>query len=222
MGGSGSNGLQKAKLVTGTGIIINNEGNILTNVHVVNGCKSITVKGYNATAISASIEALDPKNDLAILKTDTIFDEAAVFRPRSKPAKLGENIAVIGYPLTGILSTEPKATFGQVNSVAGINNDYTLLQISAPIQGGNSGGPVLDAAGNVVGIVVSQASLALVAITGAVPQNVNFAIRSEIAQIFMTAHGIKFKTTEHPKKLENDEVAALGEKVAVFIACTRE
>jgi len=170
------------------------------------------------------VDAVDPKNDLALLKIDPSLaaGKPAVFRRQSRPAKLGESIGVIGYPLTGILSTEPKATFGQINSVAGTNNDYTLLQISAPVQPGNSGGPVLDGSGLVIGVVVSEASMALVAIIGTVPQNVNFAIRGEFAQIFLTAHGVKFDTSGSQRRLETDEIAAAGEKSTVFIMCALE
>ncbi len=212
----------KPKFSTGSGIIVNDDGYILTNAHVVKSCKSIAVKPLNADAISAKLDAVDPKNDLALIKTTAGSGNPAQFRPQSNPARLGETVGVIGYPLTGFLSAEPKATFGQINSVAGAGNDYTLLQISAPIQPGNSGGPVLDASGNVIGIVVSQASLALVSKIGAIPQNVNFAIRGELAQIFMQAHGVRFKAGEHKKKLRTDELADAGQKSTVLIVCSSE
>ncbi len=130
---------------------------------------------------------------------------------------------MIGYPLTGYLLAEPKATFGQINSVAGAGNDYTLLQISAPVQPGSSGGPVLDNSGDVIAIVVSgTSSLAELLQTGTTPQNVNFAIRGELAQIFMQAHGVKFKVGEHKKELRTEEIADAGEKSTVFIVCSNE
>ena len=211
----------KPKLSSGSGIIINSAGYILTNVHVINACKALVVKPMDGEAIAAKVEAVDPKNDLAIIKTNSTYTHAAHFRAESDPAKLGEAIGVIGYPLTGILSTEPKATFGEVSSVAGINNDYTLLQISAPVQPGNSGGPVFDMSGNVIGVIVSEVSSALAAKIGAVPQNVNFAIRGEIAQIFMNAHGIKFTAQESHKKMTTESIAAAGQQEAVLILCAR-
>jgi S1-C subfamily serine protease len=188
---------------SGSGIVINASGNVLTNNHVIQNCDSIMVKAHDRAPVTATVDAVDPKNDLALLKTlPTLnIDRPAVFRLQSRPTKLGEAIGVLGYPLTGMLSSEPKATFGQVNSVAGVNDDSTVLQISAPVQPGNSGGPVFDESGSVIGVVVSQASLAVVAVSGNVPQNVNFAIRGEVAQIFLTAHGIKFGTSGSQKKL---------------------
>ena len=214
----------KPRFSTASGIIVNKTGDVLTNYHVVKNCKAVSVKSRNAAPASARVDAVDPKNDLAILKVDptVVTGTPAVFRRQSRPPKLGESIGVIGYPLTGILSAEPKATFGQINSVAGVNNDYTLLQISAPIQPGSSGGPVLDGAGSVIGVVVSQASMALAALSGSVPQNINFAIRGEFAQLFLTAHGVRFDTSGSQRKLETDEIAAVGQKSTVFILCAAE
>ncbi len=212
----------RAKWSSGSGIAVDREGYVLTNGHVVRGCSSIRLKGAHTPDAVATIDAIDAKNDLALLKTNLSFEPVAPFRSPAHPARLGEAIGVIGYPLTGVLSSEPKATFGQVNSVAGAQNDYTLLQISAPIQPGNSGGPVLDSTGAVIGVVVSQLSSAVAAQIGAVPQNVNFAIRGEVAQIFMTAHGVPFTTSDAWRKLETDEMADRGQKFTVFILCTRD
>jgi S1-C subfamily serine protease len=189
---------------------------------VVKDCKSIAVKTVNLDPQPAKVEAVDPKNDLAILKAAAGYGQAVQFRAESNPAKLGESIGVIGYPLTGVLSAEPKVTFGHINSVAGAGNDYTLLQISAPIQPGNSGGPVFDASGNVVGVVVSVLSQAQTPTAAVVPQNVNFAIRGELAQIFMKAHGVRFKVGEHKKQLKTDEIAAAGQRSTALVFCSYE
>jgi S1-C subfamily serine protease len=212
----------KPKFSTGSGFFVNDEGYILTDAHVVKSCKGIAVKPLNANAMSATLEAVDPKNDLALIKTTAGFGQPVQFRSESDPARLGETIGVVGYPLIGILSSEPKATFGQVNSVAGMGNDYTLLQISAPLQAGNSGSPVFDASGNVIAIVVSQASPLLIGKTLSLPQNVNFAIRGELAQIFMQAHGVKFKVSDRKKKLRTDEIAEAGQKSAALLVCAYE
>jgi S1-C subfamily serine protease len=213
---------KKAKLSSGSGIILNHESNILTNAHVVNGCKSLAVKATRLDAQAAKVEAMDPKNDLAILKIAAGYGRAALFRPPAVPAKLGESAGVIGYPLAGLLSTEPQATFGQVSSVAGVNNDYTLFQISAPVQPGNSGSPVFDGAGNVIGVVVSEFSGLMTAKFGVLPQNVNFAIRGELAQIFMQAHGVKFSVSEAHNQLATEALAAAGQESTVLILCSRE
>ena len=218
-----SNGLEVKKplVFTGTGFTINREGYVLTNNHVVDGCKNIEIRSGDTAQTAAIVEAVDPKNDLALLKTHIDFKQVASFRSATQATRLGESIGVIGFPLTGLLSAEPKATFGEVSSVAGVNNDYSLLQISAPIQAGNSGSPVLDRSGLVIGIAVSQLSSAIAAKIGSVPQNVNFAIRGELAQIFLSAHGIKFTATEDGDKLETEDIAAVGRGIANLIICQR-
>lgn len=223
-GGDAATTAPKPKFYSGSGFVVDDSGDVLTNNHVVNHCKSIIVKALGFPPIAARVDAIDPKNDLAILRAASAatVGEPVHFRIQSQPGKLGEAIGVIGYPLAGILSSEPKATFGQINSVAGINNDYTLLQISAPVQPGNSGGPVLDASGLVIGVVVSQASPAMATAAGNMPQNVNFAIRGEVAQIFLAAHGIKFSTSRRWHTQPTDEIAAMGQRSTVFIACLVE
>jgi S1-C subfamily serine protease len=214
----------RPKVATGSGVVVDEIGDVLTANHVVTHCKSITVKTPASKAFDATVAGVDPKNDLAILKIafDAPLGEPAHFRTQSQPARLGETIGVVGYPLSGILSTEAKATFGQINSVAGANNDYTLLQISAPVQPGNSGGPVLDEYGQVIGIVVSQASLAVIALSGNVPQNVNFAVRGELAQIFLAARGIKVLSGRRQQVQSTEAIAASGLKSTLLVQCALE
>jgi S1-C subfamily serine protease len=211
----------QTKLFTGSGIVVNGAGYLLTNVHVVNGCSKIVANVVGLGPVPAVVEAMDPKDDLALLRTLPGYGAPAQFRSQSQPARLGESVAVIGYPLNGLLSSEPKATFGEVSSEAGVNNDYTQIQISAPVQPGNSGGPVFDASGKVIGIVVSQVSYKVAAITGSMPQNLNFAIRGEIAQIFMTAHGLRFDASDRGWRLQTDEIAERGERSTVQVFCTK-
>ncbi len=206
---------------TGSGIFVNAQGYVLTAAHVVNGCRMVGVKSGGMTFQKAETEALDGKNDLALIRTRPGLGEPARFRSSARPVQLGEDVGVIGYPLTGILSNEPKATFGEVSSVAGLNNDYSLLQISAPIQPGNSGGPVFDGQGGVVGVVVSEISPAVMAKIGILPQNVNFAIRSELAQVFMTAHGVDFASATTGSRLEHQDLAAHGRRSTAQIVCVR-
>lgn len=211
----------QSKLFTGSGIFVNRAGFVLTNAHVINGCKTITVKAFGAAPENGTVDAVDPKNDMALVRTRPGYGEPAQFRPEAKAAHLGESVGVIGYPLTGLLSSEPKATFGQISSVAGINNDYSLLQISAPVQPGNSGGPVLDESGLVIGVVVSQVSAAQLAKVGIVPQNVNFAIRGELAQIFMSAHQVRYGVGSPDRRLETEQIAAAGERSTALLLCTK-
>ena len=139
-------------IASGSGYIVTSEGHLITNAHVVEGCRSVTVS-VGTDHVQARVAARDPVNDLALLASDLKPKSVAVLRTG---VRLGESIAVFGFPLHGLLATSGNFTLGNVTAVAGIGDDTRMVQISAPVQPGNSGGPVLDQAGNVVGTVVAK------------------------------------------------------------------
>ena len=111
-------------------------------------------------------------------------------------------------------------SFGYVSATAGLADDTSKLQISAPIQPGNSGGPLLDQSGNIVGVVVQKLdAIKMAKINGDIPQNINFAVKGEIAQVFMKAHKVRFKTAASKKKLENTDIAQRGRAFTVLVEC---
>jgi S1-C subfamily serine protease len=147
---------------TGTGFAITSSGLIATNYHVVEGANSINVKGINKdfyTDYKAAIVVTDPKNDLAIIRIDdSRFHgfEVLPYTLRRNTADVGENIFVLGYPLTATMGEEVKLTNGIISSRTGFKGDVSMYQISAPVQPGNSGGPLFDFQGNVAGIVSAK------------------------------------------------------------------
>lgn len=168
---------------SGTGFFVSAAGHMLTNAHVVEGCRSITVDGEPVTVL-----AEDDSFDLALLQTGQRPAEFAVFA--AAPAQLNSDIVVAGYPLRDILS-DLNVTRGSITANRGIRGDITRMQISAPVQPGNSGGPVLSAQGTIVGVVVSKLDAGRVAeLTGDIPQNINFAVRGEMAQFFLVQNGV--------------------------------
>lgn len=166
--------VSKADEWSGTGFALNN-GYIATNYHVVDGAKSIEVHGVNGNVSSnytASVVATDKTNDLAIIRiTDSRFSGFGVipYAIKSQIVDVGEDVWVLGYPLTQVLGNEIKLTNGVVSSRSGYQGDVATYQISAPVQPGNSGGPLFDAQGNVVGIVNAG-------VPGA--ENVGYAIKT--------------------------------------------
>jgi S1-C subfamily serine protease len=134
---------------------------------------------------------------------------------------MGETVAVYGFPLSGLLTPTGNFTVGYVSALAGLQNDTGKLQISAPIQPGNSGGPALDEHGNVVGVVVSTASTpGMASISGTLPQNLNFAIKSAIAQSFLTSNGVKAASAiEQVKKLDTADLAERAKSITVKVLC---
>jgi len=165
--------------MSGTGFFVSEKGHILTNAHVVEGCTAVAITPSASVASKGTVIARDKTNDLAVIATDVKPQSFAALR---LGAKVGEPVSAFGYPLTGILTTTGNFTTGNISATAGIGDDTRMLQISAPVQPGNSGGPLLDEAGNVVGVVVAKLNaLSISKIANDIPQNVNFAIKSSIA-----------------------------------------
>jgi serine protease Do len=132
----------------------------------------------------------DAANDLALLKGNLMPVQAAVLRVG---VKVGEEVAAFGFPLVGLLSTSDNFTRGNVSAITGLGDDTRYLQITAPIQPGNSGGPLLDQSGNVVGVVVSKLDvIKIAAAIDDVAQNVNFAIKTTVLMNFLDANGVSY------------------------------
>ena len=124
---------------------------MLTNQHVISGCSRLTVDGHVAKVL-----AEDEVFDLALLQVDGVSAAVpAVFA--DSPARLNSDVTVVGYPLSGLLGGL-NVTRGAVTSTKGIGGDGINMQISAPVQPGNSGGQVLNGAGQVVGVFVARLS----------------------------------------------------------------
>jgi S1-C subfamily serine protease len=134
--------------------------------------------------------------------------------------RVGQFVMVAGYPLRGLLSSGINATTGNVSALAGPGDDTRLLQITAPVQPGNSGGPVLDQSGNVIGVVVSQLdSLEIARATGGIPQNVNFAIKGTVVRTFLEAKGVEFTTSPSTTRLDPAAVAERAAKSTILVEC---
>ncbi|HUS98158.1 MAG TPA: serine protease [Hyphomicrobiaceae bacterium] len=204
---------------SGTGFMVSQKGHVVTNNHVVKGCASIKV-GYSGGVLEkATLLAADRRNDLALLITD--LKPIAVPGLKSR-VRVGENVYVYGFPLSGLLSKTGNFTVGYITSAAGLGDDTSQLQISAPIQPGNSGGPLVDRNGNVVGIIVSKLNvLRLAPQIKDVPQNVNFAIKASIAASFLEANGIVAPSALSEKQMEPADIAANSKGYTVRVICTR-
>jgi S1-C subfamily serine protease len=210
--------MERKSASTGTGFFVSQKGHVLTNHHVVENCSSITVALEGTTSRSARVTARDSKNDLALLATTGLT-------PSSVPSlrlgvRLGESVFVYGFPLTGLLASTGNFTTGIVTAVAGLGDDTTLMQVSAPIQPGNSGGPVLDQHGNVIAVVVSKLNALRVAkVTSDIPQNINFAIKSGIAMSFLEAGNVSAAATASTSKLDAPQIAERARAFTVQIRC---
>jgi TPR repeat protein len=167
----------------GTGFIISKKGHILTCYHVIEGSGTVKVKvGDNLH--SAKVIRKDSINDLALLKI--VGSSPALAFSSKRIAKMGQEVFTIGYPNPILQGVNAKLTKGSINSLTGIQDDLRLYQISIPVQPGNSGGPLLDMNGNVIGIIVAMLDAKTAfKISGSLPQNVNYAVKGTYAQALL-------------------------------------
>lgn len=207
---------------SGSGIIVNRAGSILTNEHVVRACDGYEVIDNENRKLKATVQATDAKNDLALLAVDEQFPTAAKLRKQSDP-RLGESVTVVGYPLVGVLGDKPSVGFGNVTSTIGIRGNPAQMQISVPIQRGASGGPVLDQSANVIGVVVSKLdALKFAERGGDLPQNVNFAIRAAPLRAFLEANKVDVADSNDTATLSATEIASRGATVTVRVRCLKD
>jgi len=195
---------------TGSGFRVARD-QIVTNNHVIEGCHRLQVNG-----VVAQLKSSDPRSDLALLDVNLPGPSTSL---RSQRVAVGELLAVGGYPLRGLLSGF-NMTIGNISSLSGMGGDTRLVQITAPVQLGNSGGPVLDSAGNLIGVVVSKLNAFKAAkITGDIAQNVNFAINVNVLRSFLDANSVEYTTSSSSKPIASTAIAEKAKGFTVLVEC---
>ena len=208
---------QAQRVSTGTGFVVAPD-RVLTNQHVVDGCNRVLARTADGRWLAATPPAqVDAALDLAVLTVPGNPGPTLPFR--SGPAvRRGEDVIVYGFPLAGLLSADPKLTRGVINALAGVRNDQNNFQISAEVQPGNSGGPMLDLQGHVVGVVVSKLDNRRVQNV----DNVNFAVKGEVAQAFLRRSGVPFRTAEsRGADRSAADVGEIAHRATVQLRCER-
>ena len=129
-------------------------------------------------------------------------------------------MVVVGFPLQGLLSSQASVTAGIVSRLAGPHDDTHQLQITAPVQPGNSGSPLLDASGAVAGIVVAKLNgLRIIKRTGTIPENVNFAVNAKYARALLDRSGVPYQTASADETLSTPAIAERALKFTVLVQC---
>jgi S1-C subfamily serine protease len=204
----------------GTGFVISNSGHVVTNQHVVEGCVG-DIKGNlsGEAPINLRLVSSDETNDLALLQAPSPFKDVAAIR--EKPIHPGDSVVAIGYPFHGMLTSDFTVTTGIVSSLSGILNDTRYLQISAAVQPGNSGGPLLDTSGQIVGMVAAKLNaLKFVRATGEIPENINFAIKTGTIRDFLDNSVVSYQTADAKAEMKTADIAHNARAYTLLIACT--
>ena len=153
-------------------------GYVVTNHHIIEGHGEITLIRTDGKKIPATVFLADKINDIVILRVANLNEVPPALPIAVAKPGIGAKVFTIGYPHTGILGTKPKLTDGLISSASGFQDDPRTFQITVPVQAGNSGGPLLNLNGEVVGIVTSKVdAIRVFRWTGDLPQNVNYAVK---------------------------------------------
>jgi serine protease Do len=228
---------------TGSGFFVSKLGHIVTNEHIVRRCGSVTVGDNANKQVSASVLETDKRNDLALLRISStqmasaetlslisklgaqklglkLVPLASGGLMRSDDIELGESVMVAGYPYGELYSNTIKVTGGMVSAVKGMGDDSAQFQMDAAVQPGNSGGPIYDENGNIVGVVISQLNKLKVAkAIGSLPENVNFGIKASTVRQFLTSAGLPTKWSNRTEKKSTKELAQIAKNQTVMVVC---
>jgi S1-C subfamily serine protease len=205
---------------SGTGFVVSTDGHIVTNNHVIEGCVGDIHGNLTGEAsMVLRIVSTDETNDLALLQAPrSLKDVAAIRGPAIHP---GDAVIAIGYPFHGLLTSDFTVTAGIVSSLSGLLNDTRYLQISAPVQPGNSGGPLLDTSGDVVGVVAAKINaIKFAKATGDMPENINFAIKTGAVRDFLDNSVVSYQTAEPKAELKAADIARNARAYTMLISCT--
>ena len=199
---------------SGTGFYVNKKGLMITNNHVVKNCNKIKVDGSDAV-----VKLFDATNDLALLKVDSSSSSAPDFRA-GRGIRLGDGVTVAGYPLRSVLGSGLNVVTGTVASLSGIKNNSSRLQITAPINSGNSGGPLFDSSGRVVGVIVSKINNTKAKeILGEEIQGANFAIKGSIVRSFLDMNDVDYEVSTSNKNMSTADIAENAKEYTALIKC---
>ena len=194
---------------SGTGFFVSKSGHIISNHHVIEGCDTtkLTFKGKE---VVADVLAVDKMNDLAILKANLIPNK--IYSVATEDAALLEDIIIAGYPLGKKVSAAIKTSKGSITALAGYGDNYSEFQTDAALNQGNSGGPIMDQKGNVVGVAVANYG------KKAGVESFNFGIKSSTLRTFANSNGLKF-LPPNSREMSNKDLGTLITDGTVYLEC---
>jgi hypothetical protein len=204
---------------TGTMFVVTPTGLAVTNDHVLKGCLELRLKGQDS---ALKVVAEDAANDLALLQLPSPAAAVATIAESDK-LRQGDDIAVFGFPLNGVLASGGNLTTGVISGLTGPRNNTAQFQITAAIQPGSSGSPVINDDGDVIGAVSSKLSDEVMArATGSVGESVNFAISAQELKAFLEANRVTYATGDghwYARKQAPADIADAARKWTFMVEC---
>ena len=229
---------KKPQSRTGSGFFVSKMGHVITNAHVVQNCNRVTIGDNTNKQVPAELINTNRSNDLALLKISTLEMASAESKSliqklgitvvplaskgllRSEDVRLGEKVLVAGYPFGELFSNTIKVTTGVVSATRGAGDDSGQFQLDAAVQPGNSGGPIYDSGGNIVGVVISQLDkLKMAKAIGSLPENVNFGIKASTVRQFLISSGLPSKKSERTEEKSTEQLAEIAKNQALMVMC---
>ncbi len=199
---------ERPSAALGSGFIIDEKGIVVTNNHVIQDADDIIIR-VGDKEIKAKVLAIDKTNDLAILQAN--ITPGKVYPVSKEDVTLLQDIIVAGFPLGKKVSAAIKTHKGSVSALAGFGDNYSNFQTDATINQGNSGGPVMDEKGNVVGVAVALMSVDA-------GQNIFFAVKSSTLRTFANSNGLNL-LPPNIRSMTNKDLGQLVTEGTVFLEC---
>jgi len=227
---------QLPKSGSGSGFFVSKMGHVITNAHVVQNCKKITIGDNANKQVPAELINTDKSNDLALLKLSSLEMASAESKSliqklgivvvplaskgllRSEDVRLGEKVLVAGYPFGDTFSNTIKVTTGVVSATRGAGDNSGQFQLDAAVQPGNSGGPIYDSTGSIVGVVVAQLNKRTF---GSSVENMNFGIKASTVRQFLVSSGLNSKKAEGAQEKSTVQISKIAKRQALMVMCVQ-
>ena len=193
---------------SGTGFFVSKVGHMITNNHVIEGCENIKTI-YKGKEFKTQVLSSDKINDLAIIKAN--IEPTLAYSISRNDAELLEKVIVAGYPLGKKISASIKATSGTITALAGLGDNYSEFQTDAALNSGNSGGPIINEKGNVIGVAVSKWQEQGV-------ESFNFGVKSSVLNIFANSNNLKFLQPNY-REMKQKDLGKLITEATVYLEC---
>jgi S1-C subfamily serine protease len=204
---------------TGTGFLVSPHGHVLTANHVLRGRTAISVKTATGDVMAAQVLAVSQNLDVALLKIAFAATDFVALKHTPVRLESGDRVFTFGYPVTTVLGSEAKYSDGAISSVSGIQGDVAFLQVTVPIQPGNSGGPLVREDGTLVGVISSSAAIVpFIRLAGTLPQNINWATNINAAMPLL----LDVPTTGPTQNLDRASLLRRVKRSVVYIEARRE